>query len=229
MSINTKRHDEVFNHYAFGSRRIDVIGCGATGSRIAMALAKMGVENLHIWDFDKIEEHNIANQDYDINQIGMYKTQALAQRIKDSTDLDVTIHNEAHDGSQMLGGVVFVLTDNMETRRTIYENRLRYKLSTEFMIETRMGADSGRIYAINPCNFGHVQAYEKTLYTDETASSSLCGSPISVGPTADIVAGFAVWQFVRWFNIEHGKSKETELDNEILISTRPPMIFTRTF
>ena len=44
--IDTTRHVEVFSPDAFGSRRIDIIGAGASGSRIVLALAKLGIENI---------------------------------------------------------------------------------------------------------------------------------------------------------------------------------------
>jgi len=227
--MNIQSHVEVFNPLSFGTRRIDVIGCGATGSRVALSLARLGLKNIHIWDFDTIEEHNIANQMFNLNQIGMSKTEALAKLIKDATDLDVTIHGRC-DGSEPLGTVVFMLTDTMdESRKPIFEKALKYKLSTEYLIETRMGADSLRVYSINPGAYTEVQEYEKTLYSNAEATQSLCGTSITLGPTADIVAGWAVWQLIRWFNLEYGESKEEEIDSEILNSIRPPMLFTRKF
>ena len=41
---------------------IHIIGCGATGSWVALMLAKMGISNITCWDFDKVEEHNLPNQ-----------------------------------------------------------------------------------------------------------------------------------------------------------------------
>lgn len=197
--IETLRHMNVFSAADFGRRRVDVIGCGATGSKIAMQLAKLGVENLHIWDFDRIESHNVANQIFGNHQIGMQKVEALATMIKEHTDLDVVAHDERVTGEHTLGNVVFLLTDTMASRKEIWEGAIRNKPSIDRMIETRMGSSEGRIYSVTPYDPVDVSYWESTLCDDEEASDSLCGSRVSVGSTAELVSGYAVWAFMRWF------------------------------
>lgn len=41
---------------------IQIIGAGATGSWVALSLAKMGIENMTIYDFDEVGMHNLPNQ-----------------------------------------------------------------------------------------------------------------------------------------------------------------------
>lgn len=226
--IEPLRHLSVFSPQAFGDRRVDVIGAGATGSRIALSLAKLGVKNIHAWDDDRIEEHNIANQVYGNGDIGQLKVDALKRIIEASTGTVMTAHPEKVDGSQRLGEVVFLLTDTMASRRTIWEGSLKFKLYTKLMVETRMGADSGRIYAVNPNRPSDATAWENTLYDDtETEEMTACRSPISVGPTAEIISGFAVWQMIRWFAIEQGG--EGELDQETVVSVRPATLLANSF
>lgn len=224
--IDPLRHLSVFSPHAFGARRVDVIGCGATGSRIALDLAKLGVDNIHAWDFDQVEEHNVANQAFGLEHIGLQKVEALASIIRSATAMNLTTHTEAADGSQCLGEVVFILTDTMASRKEIWGG-LKFKLRTNLLIETRMGADSGRVYTLNPNRPGHIRAYEETLYADDEAEVSACGASVSVGPTAEVLAGMAVWQFIRWFAIESGA--EDILDNEIIFSLRPMVTISRRF
>lgn len=225
--VDPLRHLSVFSPHAFGSRRVDVIGAGATGSKVVLDLAKLGVENIHVWDFDRVEEHNVANQAFGLSDIGLLKVDALATIVKRDTGTSVTTHAERVDGSQKLGDVVFLLTDTMASRKEIWEKGLKFKLGTQLLMETRMGADSGRVYALNPNRPGHIRAWEQTLYTDAEAETSACGASVTVGPTAGIVAGLAVWQFIRWFAIEQGG--EDILDNEILLSLRSMMTVARQF
>lgn len=227
MGIDPIRHLSVFSPAAFGSRRVDIIGCGATGSRIALSLAKLGVENIHLWDFDIVEEHNIANQAFGLEHVGLLKVGALASIIKVQAGASVTTHAERMDGSQTLGEIVFLLTDTMSSRREIWDRALRFKPGVKLLVETRMGADSGRVYSLQPYRPGHIKAWEQTLCDDSEAEVSACGASISVGPTAEIISGLAVWQMVRWFAIENGG--EDELDNEILFGLRSMMTITRKF
>jgi len=230
-TINTQRHLDVFSNVAFGDRRIDVIGAGATGSRIAVSLAKLGVNNIHVWDFDKVEAHNIANQAYAICDIGRFKVDALHDLVRAQTGLTLNVHNEKVDGTQILGDVVFLLTDTMSSRRLIWDNSIRFKMRTKLMIETRMGADQGRCYTVCPIRPSHVKGWEETLYNDDNGQLSACNSPISVGPTAEYLAGLAVWQLIRWFAIENAADQTTgdSLDHEIVFGLRPFFHGTRSF
>jgi len=225
--VDPLRHLDVFKPYGFGDKRIDVVGCGATGSRIALSLAKLGISNIHIWDFDSVEEHNIANQAFSIKDIGRAKVEALAEIILEHTGTEVTVHNERVDGTQVLGEIVFLLTDTMASRKEIWEKALRLKIGTRLVIETRMGADSGRIYSINPCRPSHINGWVSTLCDDNEAEVSACGATISVGPTAEIVSGMAVWQLIRWYSITEGK--EDTPDEEIVFSLRPTVIITNKY
>ncbi len=233
--IEPTRHQSVFSPSKFGNTRIDVIGCGATGSRIALSLAKLGVMNLHLWDFDKVEEHNIPNQIFNQGDIGSYKVDATSKHIFEAVgsinqprEPQITIHNEPVTGKQPLGAVVFLLTDTMKSRKEIWEGAIKFKMNTKLMIETRMGIDEGRIYSVDPMNLEHGKAYETTLYEDKDAAVSACGTSISVGPTAEVVSGLAVWQFIRWFNLSLNIGSD-QLDNEILFYMKPPTFACRTF
>jgi hypothetical protein len=250
--IDARRHLDVFSNVAFGARRVDVIGAGATGSRIVLSLAKLGLENLHVWDFDTVESHNIANQAFGQSDIGKLKVEALRDLVKQQTGLTITIHNEKVDGSQSLGEVIFLLTDTMASRKEIWNKGIRFKMRTKLMIETRMGPDQGRCYTINPTKPAQVKGWEGTLYGDEVAPVSACGASITVGPTAEYLSGLAVWQFIRWFAIDQSKAdqgksgqstseqgtaqeekattgKEDKLDHEIIFGLRPLYTMSRNF
>lgn len=227
MLLDLTRHLTVFSPHAFGSRRVDVIGVGATGSRIALSLAKLGIANIHIWDDDRVESHNIPNQAYTQEHIGELKVRAMQSIVAQATGATVAIHPSKVDGSQELGEVVFLLVDRMDARRLIWEGSLKYKLRTQIVIETRMGSDAGRIYTVNPNRQGHIASWESTLCQDDEAEVSACGASISVGPTAEVISGLAVWQLLRWFAIENGS--DDELDNEILFGLRPIMTLSRQF
>lgn len=226
--IDAIRHLEIFNPDRF-SKRVDIIGCGATGSRIALTLAKLGVLNIHAWDFDVVAEHNIANQEFNQEDIGKFKTEALRDLIIKATGETITIHTEAVEGGEQLGEVVFLLTDTMSSRKIIYEESLKLKPHVQVVIETRMSTDNGRIYCFNPCSPTETQSWEKTLCSDEEVKEvSACGSPISIGPTADVISGIAVWQFLRWFQL-NSEGGEDEPDNEIIFFLRPLTVLSSKF
>ncbi len=85
-------------------------------------------------------------------------------------------------------------------------------------------AYDARIYAVNPTDIKMIRKWEGTLYSDAEAAVSACGTQISVGPTAEIVSGLAVWAMMQWFGFvcETGEFP----DFETLVGLRPFAIMT---
>jgi molybdopterin/thiamine biosynthesis adenylyltransferase len=230
MSVVTLRHEPVFPAGKFNPRQIDVVGAGALGSRIAMSLAKLGIENIHVWDFDTVAEHNIPNQLFGNKDVGALKTDALDQLIVSATGTSVSKHGKC-EGDESFGSIVFMCVDSMTVRKDLWTKAIKYQPHVDLLIESRMGADSGRVYAIKPQDSVSVRLYEETLYEDKEAEVSACGSTISVGPTAEIVSGLAVWQFMRWFRWSEMLSKtDAEPEHELIFAMRQSMfVLTRKF
>ena len=66
-------------HKQFSSATVAVCGLGGLGSNIAIALARAGIGKLLLIDFDRVDITNLHRQQYKANQIGRYKTEALAE------------------------------------------------------------------------------------------------------------------------------------------------------
>ena len=66
-------------HKRFSSATVAVCGLGGLGSNIAIALARAGIGKLLLIDFDRVDITNLHRQQYKANQIGRYKTEALAE------------------------------------------------------------------------------------------------------------------------------------------------------
>ena len=70
-------------HKRFSSVTVAVCGLGGLGSNIAVALARAGIGKLVLIDFDRVDVTNLHRQQYKINQIGMNKTDALSENLKE--------------------------------------------------------------------------------------------------------------------------------------------------
>ena len=66
----------------FAAGRVAVCGLGGLGSNLAIALARAGVGSLHLIDFDRVDLTNLNRQQYTVEQLGQYKTQALAETLR---------------------------------------------------------------------------------------------------------------------------------------------------
>jgi sulfur carrier protein ThiS adenylyltransferase len=63
-------------HQALKAATVGIAGLGGLGSSCASALCRMGVGRLILADFDVVEPSNLNRQQYFVDQIGMYKTDA---------------------------------------------------------------------------------------------------------------------------------------------------------
>ncbi len=82
-------------HRAFASATVAVCGLGGLGSNIAIALARAGIGKLILIDFDRVDITNLHRQQYKADQIGMYKTDALAENLKEIAPyISLEIHTE---------------------------------------------------------------------------------------------------------------------------------------
>lgn len=207
--IDYKRQSSVINPGVFNTKglRIDVIGAGATGSYVVLQLAKMGLFNIHVWDADVVEGHNLPNQLYGVSDIGVPKVEALKAIVKQLTDVDIITHQEFVTAeTQELGDIVFLLTDSMSSRKEIYESCLKYNPNAQLCVETRLAATQGRIYAFNPTDPLFQERYEGTLYSDVDAEVSECGTTIVMGASSSMIASMAVWQMIKWFKYSEGET-----------------------
>ncbi|MDY6056529.1 MAG: sulfur carrier protein ThiS adenylyltransferase ThiF [Campylobacter lanienae] len=66
---------------ALDSAKVGIAGLGGLGSSVAIALARVGVSSLKLVDFDTVDPSNLNRQQYFIDDLGKYKTQALADII----------------------------------------------------------------------------------------------------------------------------------------------------
>ena len=80
-------------HRAFSSATVAICGLGGLGSNIAIALARAGIGKLILIDFDRVDITNLHRQQYKADQIGMYKTDALADNLR---EIAPYIEFEAH-------------------------------------------------------------------------------------------------------------------------------------
>ena len=77
----SERHEKL--QKKFSSATVAVCGLGGLGSNIAIALARAGVGKLILIDFDSVDISNLHRQQYKANQIGMDKTKALSENLRE--------------------------------------------------------------------------------------------------------------------------------------------------
>ena len=102
-----ERHGEDIQR-KFTSATVAICGLGGLGSNIAVALSRAGVGKLVLIDFDKVDITNLHRQQYKANQIGMDKTDALSENLR---EIAPYIDIEAHTVRITEGNALEILKD----------------------------------------------------------------------------------------------------------------------
>lgn len=79
----------------FTSACIAICGLGGLGSNVAISLARAGVGKLILIDFDKVDISNLHRQQYNVSQLGIYKTEAMKQTLSEIAPYcEIVTHTE---------------------------------------------------------------------------------------------------------------------------------------
>lgn len=200
--MDLSRHIEIFSPDAV-KHPIHIIGVGATGSFVAMQLARMGCPVINIYDFDDVEIHNIPNQYYETTDIGKLKVEALADKLKlINPDITVNVrtkpvaqvHDEEHAGIDEMSGYVFMLVDSMKVRKSLWE-AVKENKNIIHVWESRLGSDQARVYSLD-MSVKDFSKYEVDFYADDEAEVSACGTSITVLPIVLQTSSLMIVQFM---------------------------------
>lgn len=172
---------------------VTVIGCGAIGRQIALQLAAIGVRNLRLIDFDRVDETNVTTQGYAHVDVGRLKVDATADAIQ---HLDPTIHattiedrfRACHD----VGDAVFCAVDSIGARSAIWR---AVGQCVSFLADGRMLGEMIRVLTVAEAS-GR-ERYSSTLFPQSAAQPGRCTSRSTIY-AASIAAGMMVHQFTRW-------------------------------
>lgn len=171
---------------------VTIIGAGGIGSPTALALAKMGVEQIHVFDHDMVENHNLPNQMFRLADLGSPKVTALAAVLDELTGVQpLTVPND-FTGQELLSGVVVAAVDSMATRKMIWE-AVKKSPGVFAFLDGRLGAETLRVYTVEPAREGHIDFYEANLYPDEEVHQAPCTERATIY-TGFVIAGFIAGQ-----------------------------------
>ena len=172
------------------STPVTIIGCGAIGSFAALALAKMGLRNITVYDYDSVSVENMSNQFFRFADIGTNKAEALYSLVFDFTKTQITAHPRAFmpEDAANCKGIVISAVDSMSARRMIYDSIVESGFNVNYIIDPRMGAETYQQYTINPFDEKDQATYAKVLYSDADAVQERCTAKSTVY-TATLAAG----------------------------------------
>lgn len=199
---------------------VTIVGAGGIGGPAALQLAKLGLHNIRVFDFDTVEEHNQPNQIFGTESIGKEKVSELQRLVKPLTDvtIDGINHRITPDSKEELRGIVISAVDSMEARKIILE-KTRYNPQVQLLIDGRIGGETIRIYTLNPLDAEQVDKYVETLVPDSEAAELPCTerAVVDVG----FFIGALITRAVRRY------LKEAEITFEVIFDVRNLMLLKK--
>lgn len=184
--------------------KIHIVGCGSVGSTIAENLARCGVKNMVLWDFDTVEAHNIVNQMFRQQDVGKSKVEALKDILCDINPEIVDTVELKPDGWQgkLMSGYIFLCVDNIELRRQIVEKHMDSPY-VKAVFDFRTLLESAQHYAADWSDYKMKQDLLKSMqFSHEEAEAetpvSACGVTLGVATTVRLVCALGVNNYINF-------------------------------
>jgi len=177
---------------------VTIIGAGGIASALVTILAQMGFKKFHIWDDDKLEEHNLSTTAYPESMLGETKVRCAAEMIHQyDKNINVNMYLKRWEPSNHLSDIVLLTPDNMETRLDVHMDWKRND-NRRALIDMRMGALTMEVISVEKDN----DNFGKTWQPSNQISDEACTAKHTIF-TANVVAGLGASQL---FNVLHNRS-----------------------
>lgn len=174
---NKNRFKDLIWFSATNNLRCIVGGCGGIGSWLSLLLSRLDMK-IYLYDFDRIESHNIGGQLFKIRDVGLYKAMSINETISDYSGGICNYRTERYTKDSMTHNIMFSAFDNMEARKTIFNNFKEFQETVEddvvlkpIFIDGRLGAEYFEIYCVTK---DKIEQYEKTLFNDSEVQDLPC-------------------------------------------------------
>jgi hypothetical protein len=180
--VDFLRQKDIFDPAIHQEIPVHIIGDGGIGSFTAVALAKLGLKNLTVWDGDKVEPHNVPNQLHLMRALGKYKVLSTKALCRELAGIEVKTEEKFWsplDGVK-LEGIVISALDSMEGEtgrcgRIGLWKSIALNSRVRLYVDGRIGGETVRVLSIRPINDINLNSwYEKNLFPDKDAARLPC-------------------------------------------------------
>jgi hypothetical protein len=182
---------------------IHILGCGAIGSTLAIMLTRCGLTNITLWDFDSVQSHNLANQQFVYKHIGQAKNVSLGlMMLEINPRIDIKMAGRYID--EELHGYVFLAVDKIKVRQDFVKANM-YNDSIKAVFDYRMRVTDAQHYGCNWTIANERKILLSTMdFTQEEADLATpvngCGLTESIMPTIQSVVSVGVGNFINHMN-----------------------------
>ena len=140
------RHSMIFSA---GQLNVTLIGCGGIGAATALALAKMGVGILELWDADVVDPINLATQLHRLSDTEKFKVDALRDMLFQFSDDTTVITNPRRVTSedQLYNDIIISAVDSIQARKDVWKAVCNG--GTGYYIDARMASEELHVYCVS--------------------------------------------------------------------------------
>ncbi|WP_417396006.1 ThiF family adenylyltransferase [Gimesia chilikensis] len=188
-----ERQSELVPAEKLRSLTVTIVGVGAIGRQVALQLASLGVHQLQLVDFDRVEPTNITTQGYRAADLGLLKVEATTRAVR-AIDAGIKVEtvNDRFRPGLATGEVVFCCVDSISSRAAIWRT-MRQRCS--FWCDGRMRGEVLRV--LTAVDLSSREHYDTTLFPQSESQTGACTSRSTIY-TAAISAGVMLNQLTRW-------------------------------
>lgn len=199
--MDLQKHLEFFDPINDIKAPVHVLGCGAIGSVLLEMFTRLGIQEIHIYDFDIVEPANVANQMFMQRHIGQPKETAVIEIMKMiNPEIKVIAHGKYIN--QPLRGYIFLCVDNIDLRRQITTAQ-KYNPYVLAVFDFRMRLTDAQHYGADWSNEKMKDALLDTMafsHAEAQAATPInaCGSTLSIAPTVRTIVSLGVTNFINF-------------------------------
>ena len=192
-------------------------GAGGIGSWLSFLIARAGFQ-VTLYDFDQIEIHNMGGQLFNIDQVGTYKVDAIAQLISKFSSVDINVIKEKYVEESFAHLYMFSAFDNMEARKVMFNNWkvVAEQNPTSIFIDGRLLMEQMQIFCVTPET---AEEYEKEhLFNDSEVPDENCTMK-QTSHSASLIASLMVGFFTNHITnvLQESKGRQVPFLHEYFI------------
>lgn len=153
-----------------------IVGLGGIGSTVSEILARLGVGNFILVDFDLIEGSNLTRQSgFKKSDIGRYKVEVVANNIKQISDSEVVVSKTEIDSQEKLESffqdfdfdIAICCSDTPRLKIDYWFDDLCHKYNIPFIVGSYASTVVNYLHIIPNKTISLKQFYDFCLITDE--------------------------------------------------------------
>lgn len=231
--MNSKKNSPYYGRFkdlswfdGITEKTVIIGGAGGIGSHLAFQLARTGT-NIIIYDFDTVEETNLAGQLFGKADVGKTKVQAVSDvidRLCGENRVNAFAKKiEAEKGGWrnhlMMADVVCAVFDNIAARKLMYDywkaNCHGADNKDSLFVDARMAAENGQVFVVHSkSSEENLKIYETNFFDDSEVEEQPCSAKATTH-CGSMIAAFIVSQISNWVNNLDEKAASRSLPDMI--------------